>query len=118
MKNFVLAIVIFFCSIASVFSQKKVDKYCEIMTYEKGFGQKLRIILSLGEVDSLFSFTDPSIKTTLQKVTSLKTVPDVLNYMSLLGWKLVNSTAISVSGTKNFYFKKEFEDSDLLTIKK
>ncbi len=118
MKNIVLTLLALLCLITSSFAQNKINKYCEIKTFQRGVGNKIGVMISIGEIDSLFSFKDSTVKTSLQKVETLKTVSDVLNYMASLGWTLISSTAIHLSGTKNFYFKKEFDYSDLPIIKK
>ncbi len=100
------------------FAQNKITKYCEVVTFEKGFSAgNIVTTISTGKVDSLFLPKDASLKSQLQKVTSFKNAPDVLNYMGLLGWSLVSTTSISTSGTNRFYFKKEFDPSELLTTK-
>jgi hypothetical protein len=62
-------------------------------------------------MDSLIAFKDAAIKPNLEKVTILKTEADILNYMSSLGWSLIQFTGLN---NKYFIFKREFEKSELV----
>jgi hypothetical protein len=97
----------------SVVAQNKSVRYCEIVSFESGFKGKIHISFSQGEVDSLFSFTDSTIKNSLIKVSRLKTISDLLNYMASLGWDLITVTAIGTNNIKTFYFRKDFEPSEI-----
>jgi len=95
------------------FAQNKIVEYCEVNCETKAFSHNNEMIivkLVIGKVDSLFSFKDSKFKLQLQKVTSFDNRPDVLNYMTLIGCSLV-----STANDQRFYFKKEFDLSELAT---
>ncbi|MBN9383245.1 MAG: hypothetical protein J0H74_20995 [Chitinophagaceae bacterium] len=62
-------------------------------------------------MDSLFSFKDTTIVSNLVKVKTLKTLPDVLNYMSSLGWAPVSGMPPYLSAS--ICFRREFDSSEL-----
>lgn len=116
MKNKYLLLLVFLFTSISSFAQNRNIKYCEVVTYERGFSANHLVIeISLGQVDSLFSLKDDKLKAQLLKVNNLKTASDVLNYMSSLGWSFIAVTSISTGGTNRYYFKKEFDPSELAT---
>ena len=80
--------------------------------FTSGFSQKIKLSFSGGSIDSLFSFKDSTIISNLAKVKEMATIPDVLNYMSSLGWTPVNM----VSGGLGLYtviFRRTFDMSEL-----
>lgn len=97
------------------FGQIKIVKYCEIMATE-GLRDKAGIYINYGNTDSLFSFKDSTIKSNMKKVEAFRTVPDALNYMASLGWTLVTTANAGTAGSLRFFFKKEFEKSELRII--
>ncbi len=101
----------------TTFAQNKVVKYCEVEIF--GYNsENLKTKITIGKVDSLFSIRNSNLADQFQKVNSLKTVPDVLNYMALIGWSLFGNTASgSRAEDKFFYFKKEFDPSELNSTK-
>jgi hypothetical protein len=101
---FIFAIL--FCTITKLTAQSKVTEYCEIATFRKS-DTKVKAWLVIGEVDSLFSSVDSSGVHSLQKIHSLETTPDILNYMTRLGWSI--SFVATMPAHTYFYFKKEFE---------
>ena len=113
MKTKLLLLLFLIAFKLPAFAQNKVVKYCEVIGYngETFNREKSKFLLSIGIVDSLFSSKDTNLKVQLQKVNSLKTSSDVLNYMSSIGWTLV-----TISVGDRFYFKKEFDPSELTTI--
>lgn len=112
MKQIFAFLFMFFVAGSSLYAQNKTIRYCEIVPRFSGLGDnKLHVKLSTGSIDSLFSFRDAGINDKLQKVNSLTTIPDVLNYMATQGWELVCVAAIPSS--KYYYFKKEFEYQDI-----
>ncbi len=117
MKRSIWLFLFLFIFSSFVFAQTKIDKYCDIIVGEKGALAKNKttlIILSYGNNDSLFSLKDSSEISKLKAVNSLTSAADVLNYMSLLGWKII--AVIPYPGLFNgarFYFKKEFDNSEL-----
>lgn len=86
---------------------QKIDKYCEVFCDYKGLSTRLIPKLALGEVDSLSSYKDTSIRQMLIKVESVHTRVDILNYMASIGWTLVFITPNS------FIFKKSFDRSEM-----
>jgi len=119
MKNKYLLLFVFLLTGICSFAQNKITKYCEVVTgYSGGFSSRFIVEIDLGKVDSLFLLKDNQIKVQLQKVKTLKTNTDVLNYMSSLHWFLVVIVANGqLKGDMHFYFKKEFDPSELLTTK-
>ena len=95
------------------YEQTKVAKYCEVTTFVGGFAGKLHVELITGKVDSLLLLEDAATKSQLQKVTTMKTAPDILNYMSTMGWLLVSVTTISPYKKTNYYFVKEFATTNV-----
>lgn len=113
MKTKLLLLLFLFAFKLPTFAQQKVVKYCEV--FVGGSGIKITATIYMGKVDSLFSPKDPNIIVQLQKVNTLKTKADVLNYMSYLGWSLVTVTQHEFFYF--FYFKREFDPSELTTSK-
>ena len=97
------------------FAQTRIDRYCQVSIDPKnGFTSKTVATISFGQVDSLFSFQDSSIIIKLKKVNELTTSTDVLNYMSNLGWTLVNVIPFGLyTSREKLYFRKTFEAIDL-----
>lgn len=112
MKTKLLLLLFLFAFKLTTFAQNKVIKYCEVLIYRNGFNTIGKVKISTGKVDSLFSIKDNNLKIELQKVDILKTVPDVLNYMSSIGWSLVT---LATTGDYTLYFKREFDPSELST---
>lgn len=111
MKTKLLLLLLLSAFKLTTFAQNKVVKYCVVQAEPKAFSRDWEIVtvkLSMGKVDSLFNFKTPNMKNQLQKVTSFDNRPDVLNYMSSIGWSLV-----TISAGDRFYFKKEFDPSEL-----
>ncbi len=95
---------------------QKVEKYCEVVLYEKVFGvEKVNPKIQFGQIDSLFSFKNPSVMENLKKVNSLNTRVDVLNYMSSLGWSPVNNTGSGNASVSLYIFRRNFDVSELNT---
>jgi hypothetical protein len=109
MKKILIILVIGLISYSCI-AQNKITRYCEIENWM--IRGKTNIKLTRSEVDSLFSFRDSTVKIKLENVSNFHTVPDALNYMGYLGWTLLSAT-ITPSGFKTFYFKKEFDPSEI-----
>jgi len=111
-KHLLLTIVIFTIASSALPAQTKVDKFCQVYMQPKGtFLARYQAVLSIGEHAEFMSFKDTSIIAALQKVNTLTTEPDVLNYMASIGWTFVS---FSWKGTSQYiYFKKEFDKSEL-----
>ena len=103
--------VIINCAVA----QHKIMKYCQVRTYDGGFsGKKFIVVISTGKVDSLFKLKDTTYKKQLQKITTLTTNTDVLNYMALKSWTLCQSNWVGDGRDMFiFIFKREFDESEL-----
>lgn len=111
-KNFAVLPVVLLLLTTTAFAQRKVTKYCVVSGYAVSLlGAHIRV--HYGEVDSLFSFKDSSVKRNLQKVSSFKTLPDALNFMGTLGWKLVGMVNDESRSLIRFYFKKTFAPEEL-----
>jgi hypothetical protein len=93
-------------------AQNKITRYVEIVT-QKYNNRRTDINMSISRVDSLFSFKDSTIKINLNKVSTFNTVPDALNYMASLGWTLITATFDHSVLEIRFYFKKEFDQSEI-----
>lgn len=113
MKQLLLLSLFLFIFLSFAFAQKKVDRYCYINVEEKSPLVKQNVHLYFGSIDSLFSFKDSNELIKLKMVTKLTEAADVLNYMSNIGWKLVSLTSHSINDPTLFYFKKEFDSSEL-----
>ena len=114
MKSLLIAITLLFCTVHYSFCQKKVTKFCEVTTRIAGIsGNKLKIEFVYGQSDSLMTIKGSKFEEGLKKVTTMSAVPDVLDYLYSLGWTLVGENA--VGAISHFYFKKEFDESELLS---
>lgn len=117
MKKAIVLIAIAVCIFnSSSFAQVKIEKFCEVsIKLRNGFSNKIRATISFGqEEDSLLMFKDSLILNKLKKVNEFKTTPDILNYMSTLGWKFVSVIHLQqYVADETFYFKKEFDLSEL-----
>jgi len=107
MKSILLIVGMMLTCVTASFAQQKVDKYCVVVMNYHGF--KARPTFFAGNVDSLFSFKDSTIINNLVRVKELKSVPDVLNYMSSIGWTLVGTP----TGWGYIYFRRSFDLSEL-----
>ena len=113
MKRLVLVSLSFLFYTSIAFAQTKVDRYCQV-TVDKVMYSKKNVKLYFGSEDSLFSFKDSSEIARLKRISKLTEAPDVLNYMSNLGWKLISVIAFGSDNLADrFYFKKEFDSNEL-----
>jgi hypothetical protein len=114
-KHLLIAISLFLVSVSSSFGQTKIEKYCEVVTRPKNnFTSKRVASISFGEKPELFNFKDSAVIYQLQKVNDLTTEVDVLNYMKKLGWSVLSINYTNYNLWFNFYFKKEFDTSELI----
>lgn len=116
MKKFTFLFpLIFFGCISFSIAQNKVDKYCQVLVTNKGFVKNLKQIMkiSFGDDKGLFSFKDSIVMQQLRTVDHFTSATDVLNYMSRIGWTLVNVHYPVTYGTEILYFKKAFDSSEL-----
>lgn len=93
------------CSLVK--AQSKIEKYCDVEISRK-------IKISFGSA-ATFSPKDTLVIQKLRQVTQLKTESDVLNYMTALGWVLVNIHSAGLyTATEVIYFKKEFDSAEFI----
>ncbi len=109
MKKTILLLIILIALLTGFASaQIKTDKYCQVIVARK------RAKISFGADRDLFKLKDTSAMQQLNFVNYLTTEADVLNYMSKLGWSLVNvHSAGPYTLEEFFYFKKAFNASEL-----
>ncbi|RKR82138.1 hypothetical protein BDD43_2306 [Mucilaginibacter gracilis] len=115
MKKYFFSTLMLLLVMASVASaQTKIDKYCQVLVGNNNYTlylKKSSAKISFGDRKELFAPKDTTIFQQLKKVNSLTTETDVLNYMSQLGWSVVNIHAIT-NKWEVIYFKKEFDRSE------
>lgn len=91
-------------------AQNKVKRYCEVSSSDKFFYSGYAV--DYGQNRKYNPLKDSVCIRKLQKVESLETRVEVLNYMSELGWDLV-----SLRGGKDYYlpfiFSREFDPAEL-----
>lgn len=93
------------CSMfAASYAQEKVEQYCELIATGKTFTDQYTAEIIYGSNSLIISSDRSKIK------KEFDTLPDALNYMGALGWKLVQSEKPSAYDRRwHFIFKKEFE---------
>ncbi len=98
-------------------SQQFIEKYCSVTIKYNNKGNEL--LLDTGKVADLFSFRIKKITTDLKRVKECSTIIDLLNYMSSIGWSVINpnpSRPNDYTLTDTFYFKRLFKKEDLNPI--
>jgi hypothetical protein len=109
---FILALVCFITVHCT--AQNKVDRYCEIILSSKAFSMvKFNVTVNFGEHPSLVNFTDTTVKSKVRKVETFTNSVDVLNYMTNLGWTLVNTFNNHNVDTRYYIFKRTFDASEI-----
>jgi hypothetical protein len=106
----ILSLLMYCCS------AQKAERYCEVSTSFKSFNRGVNVKIDFGKDSTLFSLKDKLIKEKLSLVDNYTNVVDMLNYMSSLGWTLVNSISDESTGSTSriyYYFKKTFDQSEL-----
>ncbi|MHA4807021.1 hypothetical protein ACX0G9_02895 [Flavitalea flava] len=108
-------IVLVFSLLGSSYAQtanaQKIVRYCEIICVQKFTIYKAKIQIDTGAPDPIYSFKDTSVLADLKKVNVFTTRIDAINYMTRLGWELVNT---SVEGNVHFFlFKRSFDLEEL-----
>ena len=94
-----------------------VDKYIQVDIWPK-FKKGYNINVNFGEDSTLFTLRDKTVKDKILRVKRYSNSVDALNYLGSLGWTLIISTTTQLGGNTDaylFYFKKTFEQSELLT---
>lgn len=103
--------MLFFVKLNSIFSQEKIPIHCKINFYKEHSlkpANKLNIVFEL-----LVRFAEFDDKTKIENLKVLEgsvTTKDIVNYMSLLGWQLLDSTNSKDLGY-TFYFQKVLDKS-------
>jgi hypothetical protein len=106
-KTILLLVILAALSLSFTSAQNKVEKYCQVEV-----NRKVRI--SVGNYKELFALKDTSEYEKLRFVSKLTSAADVLNYMSKLGWTVVNIYAAGLyTATEILYFKKEYNIAEL-----
>jgi hypothetical protein len=106
-KTILLLVILAALSVSFTSAQNKVEKYCQVEV-----NRKVRI--SVGNYKELFALKDTSEYEKLRFVSKLTSAADVLNYMSKLGWTVVNIHAAGLyTATEILYFKKEYNIAEL-----
>ena len=114
-KTIILLVILITLLVGLASAQTKIDKYCQVLVGNKNYvlyTKKSQVIISFGQKKELFSFKDTSVLQQLKLVNNLTTETDALNYMSKLGWTLVNIHAIT-NVWEVIYFKKQFDTAEL-----
>jgi len=116
-KNIFILLLVLAPSLKTL-AQNKVDKFCTVRLRTMAFdSKKVRTEISTGEEKSLFNLKDTTYYQKLKLVNSFITESDVLNYMSKLGWSITFINYHSGSGLKDLYFKKTFDEAELVEDK-
>lgn len=110
MKWLFLTALIFLATVVSTLGQDKVDRYCVLTITSRGLKPRWVVDLLKWEDQRLFSFKDSTVVQQLELVTLCKSMPDALNYMASLGWKLEHVAG----GPSTYFFRKEFDRSELV----
>ena len=106
-KTILLLAILASLSLNFASAQNKIEKYCQVVV-----NRKVRI--SIGDNKELFALKDTSEYEKLRFVSKLTSAADVLNYMSKLGWTVVNIHAGGLyTATEVLYFKKEYNSAEL-----
>jgi hypothetical protein len=110
-KYFILLVMVLGIGIQG-WAQQKVVRYCVLLTRPKKTFSTTRMVVELqsGDHQELFAFRDTLVMAQLRKVTELETMPDLLNYMSGIGWTFAGPYG-SIFGI--FVFKREFDVGEL-----
>lgn len=115
MKKIIFAVILILPFLAEAQTDtSKVEQYCEVVATGKLFSKKVSIEVSFGEFQSIWK--DNRLRTEEGKLRNFNNIVDALNYMGKQGWKLVNAFPINEGSSNNiyhFYFKKEFDKSEL-----
>ncbi|TWI94221.1 hypothetical protein JN11_04827 [Mucilaginibacter frigoritolerans] len=106
-KTILLLVILIILLVGFASAQNKIDKYCQVVVFAKAR-------ISIGDIKQLFALKDTSEYEKLKLVNRLKNTIDVLNYMSKLGWTVVNIHANGVANSVEvLYFKKQYDTTEL-----
>lgn len=107
-----IAILLFTCmmSVGAIAQVHHVDRYCKIrVTYIRRNEQDIKV--DYGKGDNFSLFNDSTIINGLQGVTLYRNDIDAMNYMSSLGWDLIQVVHMELEfGRDNYicFFRKTF----------
>ena len=110
--------ILFLCLLLSnaAFGQK-LERYCEVVATGKAFSNKVTIQVDYGEERGFLK--DIKVRDEEGAAVKFNTLVDALNYMGTQNWHLVNAFPILNPGSGlsvlHFFFKKEYDASELAT---
>jgi len=105
-KTIILLVILITLLVGLASAQTKIDKYCQVEVNRK-------VHISVGNNKQLLALKDTSEYEKLQLVNKLTSATDVLNYMSKMGWTVVNIHSGGLyTGTELLYFKKQYDVSE------
>jgi len=112
MKKYIASFALLFI-LSPVFSQQKVDQFCQVLITQKMLSTKVNISVDFGERRQFLE--DTRMRDQADKLKSFNSTVDALNYMGKQGWKLVFVAPRTGSDVSSYYytFKKEFDASEL-----
>ncbi len=105
---------VFTCILISA-SAQNVEKYLEVSISPK-WKKGVNVNIYIGEDSSLFAFKDKTIKEKIFLAKKYSSTIDVLNYLSSLGWTLVNLIPSAFNGNTDgyyYYMKKTFDQAEI-----
>ena len=109
------ALLLLFLVPQSLLAQK-MERFCEMVATARVLSSKVTISVDFGEEAGIFK--DRRIKDDDGQAVKFNTLVDAMNYMGSQNWKLVNAFPITNgngAAVYHFYFKKEYDASDLAT---
>jgi len=101
MKRLLLVLLLFCGCIRVGFAQSSLEQYCELYMQHEYIGKKYNAKIIYGNNPLIVSSDKAKIEMKFDEI------PDALNYLGALGWKLANSV-LDTNGAHIFIFKKEF----------
>ena len=116
MKKFLLIILCFVTIQSFAQTEEKVEQYCRLVAESALLSRKVTIDVDFGEERRLLA--DKRLRDEQTgKLKKFNSITDALNYMGSQGWSLVNAFpqygAVNSNPVYHFYFKKEFNRSEL-----
>lgn len=109
MKKLVLSLMLFPVTLYA----QKLERYCDLAVVEKMLSSNITITINYGDVTKLLK--ESAVKDEEVNGSRFESYVDALNYLGAHDWKLVSSVAYLRNGQNaiRFYFKKEYDASDL-----
>ncbi|WP_158825298.1 hypothetical protein [Mucilaginibacter lacusdianchii] len=103
MKKILLTLLLMCVTAMIGFAQDKIEQYCEVRVSKRTFSEGFTAKIIYG-TNSLIISSDKS-----EVSKNFQTLPDALNYIGALGWKLVSAETTDFQyNSRSFIFKKEF----------